>query len=311
MKTLFNHLWVLSVLMSSCIGTDYLDDPKDPAILTNTTSTSLEIGRTYQIEATYYYNMWVADESAQLLWTSNNPNIATVSQNGLVTGITKGQTRIVILYPGEDTTSVTVNVVGDVNDVSEVLISSASSSLDVGADMQLSLEVYNLGGDPYSGEGDTIWSVSNESVATITQNGMLSGVSDGRVDVVATVAGIQSEPLPIMVGMQARTGTFQGVGSYQAVGTCELAEADNGDLTLTFSEDFATSFALGTFVYLSNSTEGAVVRAQGLELGEITTNGSKFFNVTDKRPETTLDEYRYVIILCKPASITFGLADLN
>ena len=304
-------LFVLTMLMNSCIGTDQLDDPKDPAILVNATSASLEIGNTYQIEATYYYNMWVADENAQLLWRSDNPEVASVNQEGLVTGQSKGQTRISIVYPGEDTTTVTVNVVGDLNDVSEVLISAPSSSLEIGASMQLGLEVYNLGGDPYIGDGDTIWSVSNERVATIDQDGNLSGVGDGRVDAVATVAGVASEPLPVMVGMQARTGSFQGVGSYQADGTCELAEADNGDLTLTFSNDFATSFALGTFVYLANTTDGAAVRAQGLELGEITTNGSKFFNVTSKRPETELDEYRYVIILCKPASITFGFADLN
>ena len=102
---------IISILATSCIGTDYLDDPKDPAILTNVTSASLEIGGTFQVEATYYYNMWVADESAVLFWRSNNPDVATVDQNGLVTGTGKGQTQIVIIYPEEDTVRVGITVV--------------------------------------------------------------------------------------------------------------------------------------------------------------------------------------------------------
>ncbi|WP_421879551.1 DM13 domain-containing protein [Marinoscillum sp.] len=302
---------IISILATSCIGTDYLDDPKDPAILTNVTSASLEIGGTFQVEATYYYNMWVADESAVLFWRSNNPDVATVDQNGLVTGTGKGQTQIVIIYPEEDTVRVGITVVTDFNDVAEVLIASSTSSIDVGGTTQLSLEVYNLAGDPYAGTGDTLWSVSDASVASITQEGLLTGLSDGQVNVTASVDGVLSEPLPIMVGMQARTGTFQGVGSYQAIGTCILEVADNDDLTLTFSDNFTTSFALGTFVYLANTTDGAAVRAQGVELGEITSNGAKFFNVSEIDASIELDDYRYVIILCKPASITFGYADLN
>ena len=263
------------------------------------------------MEATYYYNMWVADESAVLIWRSNNPDIATVDQNGLVTGTGKGQTQIVIIYPEEDTVRVGITVVTDFNDVAEVLITSSTSSIDVGGTTQLSLEVYNLAGDPYAGTGDTLWSVSDASVASITQEGLLTGLSDGQVNVTASVDGVLSEPLPIMVGMQARTGTFQGVGSYQAIGTCILEVADNDDLTLTFSDNFTTSFALGTFVYLANTTDGAAVRAQGVELGEITSNGAKFFNVSEIDASIELDDYRYVIILCKPASITFGYADLN
>ena len=80
---------------------------------------------------------------------------------------------------------------------------------------------------------------------------------------------------------------------------------------LYLSEDFETSFALGTFIYLANSTDGTAVRAQGVEIAEIKDNGAKEFNVSQIDPSIQLDDFRYVIILCKPASITFGYADLN
>ena len=166
-------------------------------------------------------------------------------------------------------------------------------------------------GEPFAGEGDTLWTVSDETVATIDQDGLLTGIGDGRLDVMATVAGVSSEPLPIMVGLQARTGTLQGVGSYQAIGTATLYVNENEELMLELSDNFTTSFALGTFAYLANSTDGSVVRAQGLEIAEIKENGGKLYNVSAINPDVELYDYRYVIILCKPASITFGYADLN
>jgi hypothetical protein len=90
-----------------------------------------------------------------------------------------------------------------------------------------------------------------------------------------------------------------------------LKMESNGKLTLTLSDNFETSFALGTFVYLANSTAGSAVRSQGLELGEVKTNGAKSFDITAINGNVKIDTYRYAIILCKPASLTFGYADLK
>ena len=54
-------LWqLLLISLVSCIGTDYLDDPKDSAILTNVTSASLETGATFQIENDEGTRVWKA-----------------------------------------------------------------------------------------------------------------------------------------------------------------------------------------------------------------------------------------------------------
>jgi hypothetical protein len=53
------------------------------------------------------------------------------------------------------------------------------------------------------------------------------------------------------------------------------------------------------------------VRASGLEVAQISTNGAKTFDITAIRPATGLFDYQYVIILCKPASLTFGYAELK
>ncbi|MEQ9307550.1 MAG: DM13 domain-containing protein [Marinoscillum sp.] len=307
------NLFLLSVmgLLYSCIGTDYIDDPKDAEIVTNVNSVSLMIGGEFQIEAVYHYNMWVPQPEIELVWHIENPEIARVEGEGVVNGVSKGQTAVVITYPGEDTTSVVVNVVGDLTDVASVTLTSPSSSMDVGASMFLDIDVRNIAGNPYTGTSDTTWMSDNETVATVNQNGLVTGISDGVAGLSATVDGITSETLQVLVGKQGRIGTFQSVGSYKAVGTAELSIDESDQLILTFSDDFTTSFALGTYVYLANTTDGSAVKAQGREIAEVRENGGKVFNVSNIHSDIGLNDFDYVVILCKPASITFGYADLN
>jgi hypothetical protein len=80
---------------------------------------------------------------------------------------------------------------------------------------------------------------------------------------------------------------------------------------LEFSDDFKTSYALGTFVYLSNSTVGSTTFSSGFEITQITEDGSKRFDIWALDPSVELYDYQYVVILCKPARITFGYAELN
>lgn len=218
--------------LASCIGTDYLDDPKDASIVTNVNSTSLEIGETFQIEAVYHYNMWLPRPETQLTWWSQDVNIATVDDQGLVTGQSKGQTTILISYAGEDTTRVRVNVVADLDDVAMVTLSSPSSAMDVGGMMQLAITVENIAGTPYTGEADTVWVSNNESVATVNDAGLVTGVGDGVAGMTATVDGVESEVLQLMVGTQGRVGTFQSVGSYDAEGVATMIVDSNDELIL-------------------------------------------------------------------------------
>ena len=118
---------------------------------------------------------------------------------------------------------------------------------------------------------------------------------------------------PPVGGDTERSGTLQGRGGYAAAGTVTLSQNDNGDLVLSTSDDFAVTLALGTFLYLSNSESGNETAANGLEVADVSQNlsGARTFNVTRLDASVALNTYRYVIVLCKPARITFGAAELN
>lgn len=118
---------------------------------------------------------------------------------------------------------------------------------------------------------------------------------------------MKSNILKFNVGAVAgvRTGTFQSAGGYSTVGSVTVEEL-GGKLVVKLSNNFQASVALGTFIYLANSTSGGNVKSAGLDLGQWS-SGARNFDV----PGVTLNQYKYVVVLCKPAGITFGFAEFK
>lgn len=297
------------LIMSACIGTDYVDDPIIGARIEISASIlALKVTETYAASATYF-DQYGIEKPVSLSWTSSNPNVAEVDSKGLVRAISAGQAMIVASYETSVSSALTITVVESNTQVASVVISSPSNkiSLGIGESHTLSVVVKNIDNEIL--EGRTVeWFSENSSIATVA-NGLVTGVSTGLVDIHAKVDGVKSNLLNFSVG-SGLTGTFIGAGGYKAVGMASLKEVE-GEIVLEFSTNFETSFALGTFVYMANVTNGSQVKANGFEVAQITSNGAKSFNLSAIMPAIKLTDYKYVIILCKPASITFGYAELN
>jgi hypothetical protein len=128
-----------------------------------------------------------------------------------------------------------------------------------------------------------------------------------------------NEPMPTdtlatdTVAVAARRGTLQGQGGYTSVGTVTLLQNEAGEVILTTSSNFEVSFAAGTFLYLSNSQSGSTTFTEGLEVADVsdTPTGAQTFNVSLVDPTVSLSTYRYVVVLCKPFRLTFGVAELD
>jgi hypothetical protein len=299
------------LILVSCIGTDKLDDPKDSAIMLDLNPLVLQIGNTHQLEASYWYNMWVEDPSFTLVWKSGDIRIASVNQNGILTAVAKGQTQIEVIAPFEDTLVVMLTVVESIDEVSRVVITGAENSILVGEKIQLNAEAFNLSDVSVQGIDPTFWVSTNPAIAEVDQNGLVTGLADGATFISATIDDVTSAGYPIVVGSLSKIGVFQSANGYNAQGMVTLTTDASGNLILTLSNDFQVSFALGTFLYLANSTSGSTVASQGFEIEEIRSNGPATYNLADYNSSLTIDDYQYVVLLCKPASITFGFAELN
>ncbi len=296
-------------LLVGCIGVDYEDDPiVGERIELDRVQVPLRVGDTHQVRAVFY-DQYGLQKPTTFVWTSSNTQIAIVNDGGLITAKSVGQAAVVVTT-NRVTAMISVNVILDENQVASVVISSPANqtSLGIGGVISLTAVVKNIDNEPLSGR--TIeWFSGNSSVATVNTSGVVTGTGMGMVDIYAKSEGVNSNIITFSVG-QGLSGNFISTGGYKAVGMATLSVMDN-KLILRFSNNFETSFALGTFVYLANSTNGAQVRSSGLEIAQISTNGAKTFNITSISPTTGLLDYKYVIILCKPASLTFGYAELK
>ena len=296
------------LLLQACIGTDMVDDPIiGERIETPFSQVSLLVDSTAQVSAIYYDQVGIVQDF-QLAWISANEAIATIDTEGKITGISPGQTVVKASLNEAVSPDILVTVVSTVDEVGQVIISSASGNqVASGASITLQIEVLTVVGVPVAG-ADISWVSSNNEIVAVDSNGVVTSVNNGSAQVWAVANGVQSNTLNINSGNTERNGIFSNANGYETSGTAKLFYDNNGALMLELSSDFQTDFALGTFVYLSNSTSGSATASGGLEIAGITTGGYKLFNVSTVDQSVNIDTYNRVIILCKPASITFGQA---
>jgi len=296
------------LLLQACIGTDMVDDPIiGERIETPFSQVSLLVDSTAQVSAIYYDQVGIVQDF-QLAWISANEAITTIDTEGKITGISPGQTVVKASLNAAVSLDILVTVVSTVTEVGQVIISSASGNqVASGASITLQIEVLTVVGVPVAG-ADISWVSSNNEIVTVDSNGVVTSVNNGSAQVWAVANGVQSNTLNINSGNTERNGIFSNANGYETSGTAKLFYDNNGALMLELSSDFQTDFALGTFVYLSNSTSGSATASGGLEIAGITTGGYKLFNVSTVDQSVNIDTYNRVIILCKPASITFGQA---
>lgn len=109
MKTKY-YLLLIPILLIGCIGDDFVDDAVEPEIrLTNAIDT-LQIGVNYQLEAQYFNNVG-QEENVPLQWTSSNPAVVSVTDNGLISALLEGQTQITASYiSNSQTVSISTNI---------------------------------------------------------------------------------------------------------------------------------------------------------------------------------------------------------
>ena len=294
-----------------CIGVDEVDDPiVGESIGLNSYQEALLVGTNTQVTARYF-DQYGIEQDLQITWTSSNEMVCTVEIDGTISGLSAGQSLVIASVGEIQSPPLLVTVVENPKDVATVSISSpAGNQIEIEQAVQLNIDILNLNGEPVE-PGSITWVSENESILTVSDQGEIFGVSLGFTNVRAVVDGISSNSLGISVGQTSRSGNFQGANGYDASGSCELFIDDFGELKLTLSSDFDTDFALGTYIYLSNSTSGGATASGGLEIQEINSGGTATFNVSNISSETGLNDFDYVIVLCKPAGITFGYAELN
>jgi uncharacterized protein YjdB len=149
------------------------------------TSANVQVRQTLQLTATPQDSAGGPMTGRPVTWASSNTSIATVSNTGLVTGVVAGTATITATSEGKSgTAALTVTMAP----VASVQVSPATAGVQVGQGVQLSATPKDSAGTPLTGRTVT-WASSNTGVATVSSNGLVTGVVAGTATITATSEG--------------------------------------------------------------------------------------------------------------------------
>lgn len=139
-----------------------------------------------KLELTFLLNDEQGDWSL-LAFTSSDSNVVIVDAEGNITGINAGQATITIIYLDK-------NVIAEVNvneDVLEVVVPKTAYTLLLGDEGQdnvtINVEAYKNG--VLDQNPTLIWTVEDESIATVNDNGQVQALAKGKTNVIIDYLG--------------------------------------------------------------------------------------------------------------------------
>ena len=171
---------------SAWISQVYIDPSNDVTIGT---------GASLQLEVRAVTGSGKPGSLAEVSWSTRNNRVATVSETGLVTGVGVGKTLIALSgkrFSEEGVAfiqNVAVTVVRSAISVDTVGISPNSTSMRPGESTQLAAVITGDDGSVLTGRTVT-WSSSSPGVASVANDGTVTGMSAGTATITATSEGV-------------------------------------------------------------------------------------------------------------------------
>lgn len=207
---------------------------------------------------------------ARVFWSSEHPAIAMVTAEGIVTGVSPGNTQIAASANG---TSAVVPVSVSRLPVSLVRVNPASANMRVGGSVTLSVQALDATGGVVPGLAAS-WKSSHPSIASVSGSGVVTGVAPGSATLTATVAGLNGVAAVTVQPQPVATVTVSPSKSTLSVGkTLQLSATlrDGGGSTLTGrSIDWSTS---SSKIATVSSTGAVTGRAKGTATITATSEG--------------------------------------
>lgn len=211
-------------------------------------------------------------------WSSSDNNIASVSNNGLVSAIAEGIVTINLRDGSGQSVSVTV-------EVRNVRISASTTSLEVGQTITLSA---SGGAAPYS------WATNNAAIATVSSNGLVTAIASGTVSVSATDSDGFAHSISLNITSPALT--ISQTSALMGVDSSLQLSASGGEGSLTWS---------------SSNPSVASVDSNGLVTAE--SAGSAVITVRDTlgNNRTTNIEVRQINLTASSQTLTIGAGNVQ
>ena len=213
--------------------------------LTDAEGGSVVVGTTDQYIATAIYSdNSHSDISGTVAWTSSSPNVATVSASGLVTALSAGTTNLTATS-GSVSQQATVTV--SAATLTSLAVTSTNTTFSAGSTSQFTATGVYSNGSHQNLNSAVTWSSSNSAIFTVDSNGLVSGLTVGNANVVATLGTVSGNSRVVITGATLSSiGLSSSEGASIAAGTHTLITAvgtfsDNTTLDITQSATWTSS----------------------------------------------------------------------
>jgi uncharacterized protein YjdB len=219
-------------------------------------SSSLLVGATAQLTAV------TRDASNNVLtgrvvtWSSSNTAVSRVSASGLVTAVAAGSATITATSETKTGTAATTVSAAPPAPVATVSVSPGSSSLLVGATVQLSATLRDASNNVLTGRVVT-WSSANSGIASVSSTGLVRGVAAGSTTITATsetktgtaTENVQAAPPPPPPG-----GTLLFQEDFENTSMAARGWYDNTNVLLSTTEHMAGSTRSAQYRFTAGAT---------------------------------------------------------
>jgi trimeric autotransporter adhesin len=182
---------VHAMLFVSACGVTDTDEPTPiESVAVTPPSMQLTAGTTGALDAEVRDAAGNVVRDRRVVWATANPAIATVSDNGVVTGIASGRVDIAATAEGKSAIA-SVTVVSAPIRVASIRISPDRVSLFVAASANLVATAYDSQGATIGGRVP-FWMTNNAGVAAVSQTGRVTGLLPGTAVITAVIDGVSN-----------------------------------------------------------------------------------------------------------------------
>lgn len=265
--------------------------------------TEISVGEQVRLDVLLY----PANASVRsLIWHSSNTDALTVDKNGTITAISEGEAVITVTAEESGELSASIKItVKPKKEVPAIPLESIKLTADdsvgyVNGEMKLSAELY-----PDGASGNLLWYSSDESVATVSQKGVVKFLKSGTVTITARCGTTIYDSIVISVKevltKEWHIG-FEGVESNED--SNRIKQGSAGKIIITLDKDATIrdlSFSSSDESIVKVSPDGSIEALRGGTAwitasttdGEITKSISIKIDVDPLTLEDIIDNFYY------------------
>lgn len=251
-------------------------DPKRVSFVTlNKETMKLKVGQEETLQATITPD---TAENKKVMWSSSNNEVATVSEEGVVTGVKEGTATITVTTEDRNKTEECIVTVQEV----KFTLYETEKNLLVGNKAQIN---YQITPEELIEDKTVSWKSNDEEVATVSEEGIVTAVKEGTVIITGTLES-QNKTVELTVNVHEKN-------EEQTIELIDIKE-DNGKLSKIGEKVKVSEFK--EKIKLSDNLELVIKDAKGEQIEEenyITTNTQ--VQIRTKEEKEVVQEYTCLI----------------